>query len=87
MDVLIERATHRAPQEAQTTYIWAYTITKVVGDTSFELNLPPFLGLHPMFNVELLRPYFLPLLDTLEVVEHLPPTKLNHISMDSVFQN
>jgi hypothetical protein len=31
-----------------------YTITKVVGDNDFELNIPPFLGLHPMFNVDLL---------------------------------
>jgi hypothetical protein len=31
-----------------------YTITKVVGDNSFELNIAPFLGLHPMFNMDLL---------------------------------
>jgi hypothetical protein len=48
-----------------------------VGDNAFELSIPPFLGLHPIFNVELLRPYFPPLLDTLEVVEKLAPTKLN----------
>jgi len=41
-----------------------YTITKVVGDNAFELNNPPFLGLHPFFNVDLLQPYFPPLLDT-----------------------
>jgi hypothetical protein len=41
-----------------------YTITKAVGDNDFELNIPPFLGLHPVFNVDLLRPYFPPLLDT-----------------------
>jgi hypothetical protein len=46
-----------------------YTITKVVGDNSFELSIPPFLGLHPMFNVDLLRPYFPPLLDTSEITE------------------
>jgi hypothetical protein len=46
----------------------SYTITKAVGDNAFELNIPPFLGLHPMFNVDLLRPYFPPLLDTSEVV-------------------
>ena len=51
-----------------------YTITKAVGDNSFELNIPPFLGLHPVFNVDLLRPYFPPLLDTLEVAEQLTPT-------------
>jgi hypothetical protein len=41
-----------------------YTITKVVGSNAFDLNTPPFLHLHPVFNVDLLRPYFLPLLDT-----------------------
>jgi hypothetical protein len=35
----------------------SYTITKAVGDNSFELNIPPFLGLHPVFNVDHLRPY------------------------------
>jgi hypothetical protein len=54
-----------------------YTITKAMGDNSFELNIPPFLGLHPVFNVDLLRPYFPPLLDTSDVAEQLTPTELN----------
>jgi hypothetical protein len=54
-----------------------YTITKVVGDNSFELNIPPFLGLLPVFNVDLLRPYFPPLLDTSKVAEQMTPTELN----------
>jgi hypothetical protein len=54
-----------------------YTITKAIGNNSFELNIPPFLGLHPMFNVDLLRPYFPPLLDTSEVAEKLTPIELN----------
>jgi hypothetical protein len=54
-----------------------YTITKVVGDNSFDLNIPPFLGLHPVFNMDLLRPYFPPLLDTSDVAEQLTPTELN----------
>jgi hypothetical protein len=41
------------------------------------LNIPPFLGLHPMFNMDLLRPYFPPLLDTSNVAEQLTPTELN----------
>jgi hypothetical protein len=45
------------------------TITKAMGDNYFELNIPPFLGLHPMFNVDILHPYFPPLLDTSEVAE------------------
>jgi hypothetical protein len=54
-----------------------YTITKATGDNSFELNIPPFLGLHPVFNVDLLRPYFPPLLDTSEIEKQLTPTELN----------
>jgi len=48
-----------------------------VGDNAFELNIPPFLGLHPLFNVDHLRPYFPPLLDTFNIAEQLTPTKLN----------
>jgi hypothetical protein len=55
----------------------SYTITKAMGDNYFELNIPPFLGLHPVFNVDLLRPYFPPLLDTSDVAEQLTPTELN----------
>jgi hypothetical protein len=40
------------------------TITNAMGDNFFELNMPPFLGLHPVFNMDLLCPYFPPLLDT-----------------------
>jgi hypothetical protein len=35
-------------------YYGPYTITKNVGDNAFELNIPPFLGMHPVFNVSLL---------------------------------
>jgi hypothetical protein len=48
-----------------------------VGDNNFELNIPPFLGLHPVFNVALLRPYFPPLLDTSEIEERLKPTDID----------
>jgi hypothetical protein len=44
-----------------------YTITKVMDSNAFDLNTPPFLGLHPVFNVDLLRLYFPPLLDTSEI--------------------
>ena len=59
-----------------------YTITKAVGDNDFELSIPPFLGLHPVFNVELLRPYFAPLLDTSDVAEQLTPAELNPDCME-----
>ena len=46
-----------------------YTITKVVGENAFDLNIPPFLGMQPVSNVDHLRPYFPPLLDTSNIVE------------------
>ena len=48
-----------------------------MGDNAFELSIPPFLGLHSVFNVDLLRPFFPPLLDTSEVEENLTPVELN----------
>jgi hypothetical protein len=53
-----------------------------VGRNYVELNTPPFLVLHPVFNVDLLRPYFPPLLDTSEIAEQLTPTELNPDFMD-----
>ena len=54
-----------------------YTITKAVGNNAFELSIPPFLGLHPVFNVDRLRPYFPPLLDTSDIAEERTPKELN----------
>ena len=54
-----------------------YTITNAIVDNAFELSILPFLGLHLVFNVDRLRPYFPPLLDTSDVAEQLTPTKLN----------
>jgi hypothetical protein len=48
-----------------------------MGDNTFDLNIPPFLGLHPVFNVDLLRPYFPPLLDTSKVAEQMTPIEIN----------
>jgi hypothetical protein len=66
-----------------------YAITKDVGDNDFELNLPPFLCSHPVFNVDLFQPYFPPLLDTSEIAEQLKPIDLNlyymeHASSDQI---
>ena len=44
-----------------------YTITKAVGDNSFELSIPPFLHLHQVFNMDNHRPGFPPLLDTSKI--------------------
>jgi hypothetical protein len=60
-----------------TLFYGPYTITKDVGSNDFELNTPPFLGLHLVFNVDLLRPYFSQLLDTSEITEQLKPTEIN----------
>jgi len=53
-----------------------------MGDNAFELSIPPFLGLHLVFNVDRLRPYFPPLLDTSDIVEQLTPTELNPNCME-----
>jgi hypothetical protein len=48
-----------------------------MGDNSFELNIPPFLGLHLVFNVDLLHPYFPTLLDSSDIAEQLTPIEIN----------
>jgi hypothetical protein len=58
-----------------------------VGNNDFELNTPPFLGLHTVFNVDLLRPYFPPLLDTSEIAEQLTPIELNPDCMEQESTN
>jgi hypothetical protein len=62
-----------------------------MGRNDFELNTPPFLGFHPIFNVDLLQPYFPPLLDTSEIEEQLAPKTLNldymeHASTDQIME-
>ena len=59
-----------------------YTITKDVGNNAFKLSIPPFLGLHRVFNVDCLRPYFPPLLDTSDIAEQLTPTELSPDCME-----
>ena len=54
-----------------------YTITKALGNNAFELSIPPFLGLDPVFNVDFLHPYFPPLLDTYDIAEKITQTELN----------
>eukprot|EP00253_Pinus_taeda_P028779 PITA_28779 len=78
-----ERLT-RACQKLRPLQYGPYTITKAVGDNAFELNIPPFLSLHPVFNVDRLRPYFPPLPDTSNIEEQLTPTELNLDCMEQV---
>eukprot|EP00253_Pinus_taeda_P018009 PITA_18009 len=66
-----------------------YTITKPIGDNAFKLNIPLFLGLHVVFDVDHLQPYFPPLLDTYGIAEQLTPTELNpdymeHATIDHI---
>ena len=58
-----------------------------VGEKSFELGILPFVGIHPMFNVDRLRSYFPPLRDTSDVVEQLTPTNLNPDCMEQATTN
>jgi hypothetical protein len=53
-----------------------YIVTKAMGNNYFDLRIHTFLGLHKVFNVDLLQPYFLPLLDTSEVAEQMTSTDL-----------
>ena len=48
-----------------------YSILKHIGENNFQLNIHTCLGLHPVFNVDLLRPYHAPLLEQtdLQIVE------------------
>jgi hypothetical protein len=38
-----------------------------MGKNDFELYIPPFLGIHLVFNLDLIEPYYPPLLDTSEL--------------------
>ena len=58
------------------------TITKAIGNNAFELSIPPFLGLHPIFNVDLVCPCFPPLLDTSDNAEQITPKELNQNCME-----
>ena len=40
-----------------------YSILKTIGEDDFQLDISTCLGLHPFFNVDLLRPYHAPLLE------------------------
>jgi hypothetical protein len=62
-----------------------------MGENYFELNIPPFVGLHPMFNVDLLQPFFPRLFDTSQVEKQFTPTEINpnyleHASTDHIME-
>lgn len=43
-----------------------YLITKQLGSNDFHLDLPSYMGLHPVFNANKLKIYDPPLLDEIE---------------------
>ena len=45
-----------------------YLITENLGDNTFRLELPPYMGLHPVFNVDKLKLFEPSLLDEIEEV-------------------
>jgi hypothetical protein len=87
---ICRKSTLQGPIRSSSHFAMGLTLSpRLVGRNDFELNTPPFLGLHPVFNVDLLRPYFPPLLDTSEIAEQLTPTELNpdcmeHASTDQI---
>jgi len=62
--------------------LYHYNIHIVRGFQLYAFSIPPFLGMHPVFNVDCLRPYFPPFLDTSHIAEQLTPTELNPDCME-----
>jgi hypothetical protein len=58
-----------------------------MGSNSFELNTPPFLVLHLVFNVDLIRPYFPPLLETSNIKKQITPKYINLYCMETTSTN
>ena len=52
-----------------------YSILKHIRENDFQLDIPSCLGLHPVFNVDLIQPYHAPLLEQ----NKLQTTKPNDI--------
>ena len=75
MATFVEGAPHWTPLQALPSLI--QVVHHHQGYKFFELSIPPFLGLHLVFNVDRLHPYFPPLLDTSDIAEQLTPTELN----------
>ena len=56
----------------------SYSILKHIGENSFQLDIPSFLGFLPVSNVDLLRPYHAPFLEHNE----LQTTEIEYIHLD-----
>ena len=84
---ICRRSTSMGPTTSFAHSNMGLTITKVARDNFFDLSIAPFIGMHPVFNVDCLGPYFPPLLDTLEIVEQRIPTDLNQNCMEQATTN
>ena len=65
-----------------------YNILKHIGENTFQLDIPACLSLHPIFNVDLLRPYYAPLLEQNELqtakLERIPPYVQEPLLCDTI---
>ena len=77
MATFAEGVPHWTPPQDSPALIWVIHHHQGCMEQCLELSIPPFLGLHPGFNVDRLRPYFPPLLDPSDIAEQLTPTELN----------
>ena len=58
-----------------------------MGDNAFELRFHQLLGMHQVINMDNIRPYFPPFLDTPDIAKQLTPTKLNPYHMEEATTN
>ena len=57
-----------------------YSIVKAVSDNAFQLNLQPYLGMHPVFNIDLLKLYCPSLFESKPKVSVLTDLDPEHFS-------
>jgi len=67
-----------------------YLITEQLGANAFCLDLPPYMGLHPVFNVDKLKLFEPSLLDEIEEVQRHPdaviPDFASPLDEDKIFE-
>jgi hypothetical protein len=75
---ICRRSISSGPIESFAHFVMGLTLSpRLWVEIILSSTLHPSLVLHPVFNVDLLRQYFPPLLDTSEIVEQLTPIELN----------
>ena len=67
-----------------------YLITEQLGANAFRLDLPPYMGLHPVFNVDKLKLFEPSLLDEIEEALRHPdviiPDFASPLDDDKIFE-